>query len=314
MIRSTDYSYINEDLINPLLKCPICSKPFVDPVITPNGNGTRTCRLCNDHQNCVPVTEKLLLDLLDDLQVECTKCKERNIRRGDLEHHKNTTCTQRLVLCKAADLKCSWTGSHEQLDDHLESCSFHLLRPIFTEILADIRQFKEQTNQNRISCDEQQQAEEDRNRNDEFKKEIEELKQQCNRLQNDVQQLKTQNEQVENENLLLKQELNEFKNQFDQLKQLYNQQINENNELQTEIQQLKKQYNQQMSQYEKLSEHIINHNKQSFQQQTQNDEIISIKQLVNQHDVQIKLLARKKCVIPGKSIIELYSFYPYIIF
>jgi DNA repair exonuclease SbcCD ATPase subunit len=326
---------MNEDSINALLKCQLCSKPFVDPVITTNGD--RSCRSCtlsdNDHSSFVPVSEKLLLDLLDNLRVECIKCEEINIRRGDLEQHNKTTCPQRIVLCEAADLKCLWTGSYEELNPHLQSCTFELLRPIFTEILADIKQFKEQK-----SYYELKQCSTLTIEYDEFKKEVEEFRQERTRFQTEIQQLKNQNEQVER---LLKEGItrtNELENQLEQLKQLYNRQINQNNELQTdiqqlkeqfirqntlynefqtefnqykqikqsfnqnhEIQQLKEQYNQQMNQYEQLSKHVINHNTQS-----QKDEIIYIKQLVNQHDIQIKLLARKKCVIPGKSVQDLF--------
>jgi len=289
---------MNEDSINALLKCQLCSKPFVDPVITTNGD--RSCRACtlsdNDHSSFVPVSEKLLLDLLDNLRVECIKCKEINIRRGDLEQHNKMTCPERIVLCEAADLKCLWTGSYEELNPHLQSCTFELLRPIFTEILADIKQFKEQK-----SYDELKQCSTLTIEYDEFKKEVEEFRQEGTRFQTEIQQLKNQNEQVER---LLKEEItrtNELENQLEQLKQLYNRQINQNNELQTEIQQLKEQYNQQMNQYKQLSKHVINHNTQSEQ-----DEIIYIKQLVNQHDIQIKLLARKKCVIPGKSVQDLF--------
>jgi len=296
MIHGTDYNYVNEDSINPFLKCKLCSKPFVNPVI--KTDDSRVCRSCiySNNENVIPVQEKLLLDLLDDIRVECIKCKELNIRRGDFEQHINTTCSHRLVPCKAADLKCSWIGSYVQLNHHLESCPFQLLRPIFTEFLADIRQFKEQ------------QTQDYRIRNDELKKEVDELRQRCNRLQTEFEQLKTQSEQVLNENLLLKQEINrisEFEKQFEQFN---NRQINQNNELQIEqfIQQnnlytqLQTEFNQykqnneiqQISQCKQFSENIINYT--------------YIRQLVDQHDVQIKLLARKKCIIPGKSINELF--------
>jgi myosin heavy subunit len=256
MIRSTDYHYVNEDSINSLLKCPLCSKPFVDPVIITDGN--RVCRACissddDNYQHLIPVKEKLLLAMLDDLRIECIKCKQSNIRRGDLEEHNNTTCPKRMISCKAADLKCSWTGVYEQVNHHLESCVFESLRPILTEILIqnreqqqEIQKLKEQ--QLTFTC--------------EHEKEVQVLREQVTRLQ-------TENERFENQILIFQQEINHTK-------QLYNQQITYNNELQ----QLKK---------------------QNTLYQSQKDEILHTKQLCNQHDIQIKLLARKKCVIPSKS-------------
>ena len=355
MIRSTDYHYMNEDSIHALLKCPLCSRPYVDPVKTINGN--RSCRACvspnDDQESLIPIKETLLLDFLDDLRVQCIACGKENIRRGELERHNNTECSKRILSCTAADLKCSWTGSCEQLSYHLKSCPFEPLRSIFVEILAENIQFKEQIKQNRICYNEQQleiQKLKERdyqeneqydsfknelkissefnsqpsNQSNEFEKEFQELKEQYNKLKIEIDQLKEQinrNNDFQNEILQLKQEsikqntlFNELKTEFNRLKQI-EQSSHQNNELQNKIQQLQEQYNQQKIQYEQLqieieqlSEYVTQLNTQSIQLHTQDesrkDDITRIKQLCNQHDIQIKLLARKKCVIPGKSTLS----------
>lgn len=293
MMDSRDYCYIDEEKISTFLKCPICSKPFVNPVTI--NNKTHACRSCispdQADQNIVPITERILLGLLNDLRVKCEKCEETNIRRVDLEQHMNATCSERIVSCESADLNCSWTGSCEELDVHLQSCTFQLLRPIFTKILDDIKQVKEQRIENKI-CPEGKQPE---LRYDELKQEMDKLKEQYERCEIEIQELKSQNEQIEKENLLLKQEftqINQLQTEIQQLKQKLIEQNTFCNELQTEIRQ-----------YKQFSENTNNQNTLSLQQpQTQNDEVSSIRQLVYQHDIQIKLLARKKCVIPGKTI------------
>jgi predicted RNase H-like nuclease (RuvC/YqgF family) len=322
---------MNEDSINVLLKCKLCSKPFVNPVKTTDGRrGCRECISSDDEnsQNLIPIEEKLLLELLDDLPVECIKCKQTNIRRGGLEQHNNTTCIKRICSCKAADLKCPWTGFYEQLNHHLESCSFELLRPILTEILNQNKQSNEQINQNRISLNEQQHEIEKLKQPLVSKSEhnikyddVQELREQCNRLQSEIQQLKTQNKQYENQILLLQQEFDDFKNHV-------HEQITHNNELEKLIQQNRPEFKQSDTQNEiqqikqlqteinQLSEHILKHDTEVLQLQTkdqnQRNEIIYIKQLCNQHDIQIKLLARKKCVIPSKSRKDIRLVFPHL--
>jgi chromosome segregation ATPase len=367
---------MDADSIDALLKCSFCSEPFVDPVISPDGN--RSCRACvssnDEHENVTPLEEAVLSDLLDGLRVKCIQCGEDNIRRDDIEKHNSTECSKRIITCTAVDLKCSWTGLYEGLHYHLKSCLFESLRPIFAEILAENIQFKEQIEQNRICYDKQQveieklkerdyeqkndhdkssneneqlktQIEHYRIRDDdlqnglkqlsevtsqsnELEKVVQELKEQYNKLQTEIEQSKELytrlinqnndfrnnldqlNEQI-NHNNDLQKEISQLKQQstlYNELQTEFNQLKQSNNELQNKIQQLREQCDQQKIQYEvkQLSEYIRKCTTPTLQlntqDQSQKDNIIQIKQLCNQHDIQIKLLARKKCVILGKSI------------
>ncbi len=307
MTRSSDYCYMDENSISPYLKCSFCSKPFVDPVITDDGR--RSCRACTSSDNVTPLKEKLILDMLDGLRIECVKCHEKNIRRGDYKQHNNTICSQRIVLCKASDLKCSWTGTYAELDQHLQSCPFEVLRPIFTEILSKIGQ-----DQTRRS-NEQQQVRNENKEYEEFKKEVGHLRKERIELENAIHQLTNQTENI-------------LGNQMEQLNKLYHEQIKRNNELEAEIKRLRilflqhfpvwKKFQAEFEQYKQsINIQQLKDQLEQLQLQTRriseqlttipapapidnSNEITYMKQLFNQHDVQIKLLARKKCVIPGK--------------
>ncbi len=159
MVPNDLYSYMDEESIHPLLICRFCSKPFVDPVSTQNGDCF--CRSCipyfllqnSSHENSrtdinseqqlskmqtlTPVTEKLILEMLDTLLVQCVKCGEINIKRGQLREHENQTCTQAPVLCRASEIKCSWMGTREKLNDHLEQCKFEQIRPALESIFDE---------------------------------------------------------------------------------------------------------------------------------------------------------------------------------
>lgn len=144
---------MDEKNIHQALKCKLCGKPFVNPVTTTNND--TFCRECittvlsrrsdqglAELKGLKPVTERLVLDMLDSLLVRCTKCGEINILRGQLEEHENKACMQATVLCRAADLKCPWVGPREELDDHAQMCKFEPLRSALGSIFADHDQVK----------------------------------------------------------------------------------------------------------------------------------------------------------------------------
>jgi hypothetical protein len=162
MFTNNTYSYMDESTIHPLLKCKLCMKPFNDPVT--NKNGDRFCRACatqflvqrsvvkietiahaSDNNNqqlaalqtLTPVTERLVLDMLDSLLVRCKLCDETNIYRGQLEEHEKNACAQGSVLCTAADISCSWVGIREALNKHTATCRYEPLRPAFAEIFNE---------------------------------------------------------------------------------------------------------------------------------------------------------------------------------
>ena len=147
------YSYMNEKEIHPVLKCKLCTRPFVDPVTTQNKD--TCCRACilsivnrgrtqdsSRVAELIPVTEKLVLDMLNTLLVRCTKCGEIDIKRGQLDEHEDRACMQATVLCTAADLKCPWVGPRDELDDHLEICKFEPLRSALGSVFIEHDQFK----------------------------------------------------------------------------------------------------------------------------------------------------------------------------
>ncbi|CAF3424979.1 unnamed protein product [Rotaria sp. Silwood1] len=155
---------MDEPSIHALLKCKLCSKPFVEPVSTQNGE--RFCRSCisqilrrdqshdngttnitNEYQsstkqNLIPVTEKLVLEMLDSLLVRCGKCGKTNLLRGQFDEHKNNECPKVTALCQAADIKCPWVGIRENLEEHLNECKFEPLRPALEEIFNEHNELK----------------------------------------------------------------------------------------------------------------------------------------------------------------------------
>lgn len=323
MDDSIDYSYMQEESIDSLLKCSFCLRPFIEPVI--NTDGKRSCRACATSTDVTPDEGKLLLSMLDVLRVECKKCHEQNIRRGNYKQHSQTICPQRIVTCVAADLKCPWTGVYVQLDQHLQSCPFEVLRPIFTELFARIgqTQIREEVQIQRIPTEEWEQQ------SMEYRNEVEQLREQRTELQNAIAQLTSHLGNIEP-----RQEIDST-NQIVQLTTLYNEQVKRTNQLEMEIQRLKKLFLQQMPLYIELQKKFEQH-KQSIDQNTDiqqlkeqyeqleinirqlteqrpvhsipledqnvNDDIIHMKRLIEKHDVQIKLIAQKKCVIAGMLI------------
>ncbi len=135
---------MDDTLINTLLLCCICENPFVDPVTAEdNRRGCRTC-LSNYSSTLTPIKEWIVLEMLNGLLVRCSQCGEVDIRRGDLKQHEENSCKLAVVPCKAADIKCPWTGAREQLEKHLESCVFQPLRPALLEIIMENKKFHDQ--------------------------------------------------------------------------------------------------------------------------------------------------------------------------
>ncbi|CAF1017840.1 unnamed protein product [Rotaria sp. Silwood1] len=352
MTSELNFEYRNEDSIDRLLKCRICSKPFIDPVIT--RDGSRFCRKCitekasvNDSkhlerqssfiEDLVPVEEKILLDMLDSLHVKCKQCQQTNIRRVHLEDHIPNKCPKRIVLCKASDLKCPWSGPYEERNNHLKQCTFQLLRPILTEALQSHKQLEQYKN----SYDEQRHEIEQlktkikiyEDRTEKLQKGhtivLELLTQQtrrCASLEKDIQQIQEQSHKQNIQPIELIKEIeqlkeqyhqinipsNGFQTEFDRLNQLeqsiddlakkfqqlneqYQKQPYENQQSLNESQQLKEQFNQQMIQLNQCQLEINQLQKENKSRKT---EITQVEQKCSQHDIEIHLLARKKCALP----------------
>jgi gas vesicle protein len=326
-----NFIYINEDAINPLLKCPICSKPFINPVIA--RDGVRYCRLCITEkatlvntselnyqpsfiENLVPMEEQLIHDMLDNLLVQCPDCQQTNILRKDLPTHLRLDCPKRIVVCKASDLKCPWSGYYDQSADHIATCTFELLRPILSERCQHEQEFEEY----RKSIAEQKiEIEQLKTEIQEYKDRTEKLqkgfrtfweihaqqKQKCEKFQNDIQQSFTEGQNQ------LHQDIQQLREQYDQMNVFY-QQIkddlskpnqSQSKEFENILQQLKEHLNQYELQVNKYQEQNLNYENQITQLQKQvplpNNDMLHIRQMCDRHEIQIRLLARKKCVVPS---------------
>lgn len=145
------------------LYCDFCINPLVDPVSTPCRH--TFCRQCIENkikktggacgklrcknksialEDLTPVTERIVLNMLDRVLVKCLSCGANNIQRGTFDRHATKLCPNAMVSCSAIDLKCPWTGTRDQLKQHKVTCSFEQLRPILNEIVHETQQLKEQ--------------------------------------------------------------------------------------------------------------------------------------------------------------------------
>jgi hypothetical protein len=163
------YEYMdNEDDIDDELKCFLCKHPFQSPV-------THTlchydfCQNCvevwlKEHQTCptctqssdenmeqeneslnltqifrfVPISTRIVLNRLDQLLIQCSRCKELDIQRCDYEDH-DQICTKKIVKCQSVDMKCTWKGPRDRLDKHLKICAFQKFRPIIDKLQGKIK-------------------------------------------------------------------------------------------------------------------------------------------------------------------------------
>jgi hypothetical protein len=175
MTISDRYEYINEESISERLKCTICSNPFIDPVKTKcipkehtfchhcikewlqRNSSCPSCRQNMKIQDLTPITEGILLDMLNELPVHCSICKKPGLERGNFDEHVNKQCAKQNILCSSADIKCPWTGSHQQLEEHLKTCPYTALRSMLIQIMADKKQIQEQINQQQVLIDKLQQ-------------------------------------------------------------------------------------------------------------------------------------------------------------
>lgn len=159
-LHTSPFSYMDEDNIQHLLKCSWCRRPYVEPVS--NNTDKIYCRRClvdvardlASHRNAdtdkalarlkeyKPVTEPLILAMLNQLLVRCTKCGQENIQRGQLKEHEEIDCLRANVHCTAAALKCNWTGLRENLAEHSSQCRFERLRPIFEYLFDEQNQLR----------------------------------------------------------------------------------------------------------------------------------------------------------------------------
>ena len=231
---SPSYEYMERASIDKDLNCEYCNNPLVEPMSTPCKH--TFCRVCIETKikksgsgcakpkcrnksmtldDLTPVTERIVLNMLDRLLVRCTNCGAQNIQRGAYEKHVVKSCPKAAVSCTAADLKCAWMGSSDQLKQHVLVCPYEQIRPILRDITQENQQLKEQMKQMSEHCTQNHTS---------HMKELQETNQ---RLNTSVQELGE----------LLYNEKNQLKNlqiEVQQLKEWILQGKNQINELQTE--------------------------------------------------------------------------------
>jgi len=170
-MNHADFEYIDKSGIDKDLYCDFCANPLVDPVSTPCRH--TFCRRCIETkinktggacakskcknksialEDLTPVTERIVLNMLDRILVKCLNCGASNIQRGAFDKHATKFCPKATVSCSAVDLKCSWTGTSDQLKQHRHVCSYEHLRPILSEIIHENQQFKDELHHRSEQC------------------------------------------------------------------------------------------------------------------------------------------------------------------
>ena len=146
------FEYLDVDSIDEELKCAICIQSFLSPVCDSQCGHTfcqqcikkwlkssstcPTCRQGVNLTNYTPVTTRAILNQLSRLRVKCTLCQQMNIEDRNKHFEK---CPKQIIKCASADIQCQWKGEREELDLHLETCSFQQIRPIIDQLIKEIR-------------------------------------------------------------------------------------------------------------------------------------------------------------------------------
>ncbi|CAF1370396.1 unnamed protein product [Adineta ricciae] len=162
MANNTNYEYVNETSIEPEFICIVCSSPFIDPLRTPCHHsfcrrcitkwifgGNSSCPICRKHIgsiNSLAQATHSVKNFVEYLPVKCTLCETTNIRRRDFHEHIEKTCPKVHVSCSAADIKCPWKGTRDQLANHESKCTFEPLRSTLSELINENQQLKERIN------------------------------------------------------------------------------------------------------------------------------------------------------------------------
>jgi len=159
-MSNIQYEYVDESSIDENYKCTICNEPFKNPVTTScdhtycqeciehwlnEGHSTcPTCRHFLSMNDLKAVTTRLVLNILDRLLVKCSECGQSGIQRGNFNDHINKLCPKGTIVCSASDIKCPWSGPRDQLQNHLNTCSYEQLRSILGHLVNTNRRLEEQ--------------------------------------------------------------------------------------------------------------------------------------------------------------------------
>lgn len=91
------------------------------------------------------VDSRVVINMLDQLLVQCSHCDTTNIPRGDMITHLQH-CDKFIISCSEANLGCSWTGQRIDLADHLKACVHHQIQPLIERLYAEVDRLQEQVN------------------------------------------------------------------------------------------------------------------------------------------------------------------------
>ena len=142
MTSTPTFVFMDESSIDDEFKCSICNEPFENATSTPCDH--TFCRRCIeqwlektfDNGSCPTCRESVSLDSdlkpanriisnrIDRYPVKCLTCGLEGIQRGLFSNHTEKSCTKVDVSCSACDIWCPWIGPRNQLNDHLQSCSY----------------------------------------------------------------------------------------------------------------------------------------------------------------------------------------------
>ncbi|UJR17592.1 hypothetical protein I4U23_004488 [Adineta vaga] len=155
MISDDNFEYVNEASISSELICTICQDPFTDPRIAECEHVF--CNLCitdwmqKGNNSCpidrTPISKLTHLNrpfrnLLNDLEVKCRMCGQTRLKRSDFDNHVKNVCPNTGVVCLAADIKCQWVGSRQELNNHMQTCDYQRMRPVLDQLIMENEHLK----------------------------------------------------------------------------------------------------------------------------------------------------------------------------
>lgn len=165
MPNQQEYEYIDEKLINPELICLVCQKPLENPKSLPcnhvfcascvthdSSTNNFTCALCKIPlpKTALEDVNRPLLNMLQRLRIRCTRCGEIGLERGNFDEHMIAACSKINVACSSVDIDCPWTGPREELNNHLITCAYTMIRPKMTEHMAVNQQLRDKLNEQNV--------------------------------------------------------------------------------------------------------------------------------------------------------------------
>lgn len=152
-LTSTDFQYMDEASVHNELKCSICLQIFVFPVSLKSCGHTfcdlciretlktdRKCPICRrfiSTDDFEPVNSTIVINMLDQLLVQCNHCKRTKISRGDMSAHLQH-CNNFIISCPTADLGCSWTGQRTDKAEHLKACVHYQIAPLIRQLYSEL--------------------------------------------------------------------------------------------------------------------------------------------------------------------------------